>query len=198
MQITLVRHAQTPGNALRRYIGSTDEPLSEAGLLAARACGADRSVRRVFVTPLQRTAQTAALLFPAAEQIILPALREMDFGLFEGRNADELSASAAYRAWVDGLCEGPCPGGESRAAFTARVLEGFTAAVTELLAEKEEAAVFVVHGGTIMAILSGLARPALSYFSCAVGNCARVACRTAPGEGALPFTLCGVRLPAAR
>ena len=44
MRIVLLRHGQTPGNVLKRYIGRTDEPLSEAGERAARAVGAVQGV----------------------------------------------------------------------------------------------------------------------------------------------------------
>ena len=38
MQIVLIRHGQTPGNALRRYIGRTD--IRNAAGCAARFCHA--------------------------------------------------------------------------------------------------------------------------------------------------------------
>ena len=45
MQIVLIRHGQTPGNALRRYIGRTDEPLSAEGVRALEAFGTLPDVR---------------------------------------------------------------------------------------------------------------------------------------------------------
>lgn len=68
MQVVLIRHGQTPGNALRRYIGRTDEPLSAEGVRALEAFGTLPEVRHVFVTPLCRTQQTARILLPCAEQ----------------------------------------------------------------------------------------------------------------------------------
>ena len=102
MQIYLIRHGQTAGNALRRYIGSTDQPLTPEGAEGAKAAGARRSVQSVFVTPLVRTQQTACILFPDAEQTVVPALREMDFGDFEDRSFEDMKDDPAYRAWVDG------------------------------------------------------------------------------------------------
>ena len=75
MQIYLIRHGQTAGNALRRYIGSTNQPLTPEGAEGAKAAGARRSVRSVFVTPLVRTQQTARILCPDAEQTVVTALR---------------------------------------------------------------------------------------------------------------------------
>ena len=31
LKLYLIRHGQTPGNKLSRYIGTTDEPLSDEG-----------------------------------------------------------------------------------------------------------------------------------------------------------------------
>ncbi len=198
MQIILIRHAQTAGNLLRRYIGSTDEPLSPQGAAAAAAAAPKFQPKTVYVTPLCRTRQTAEILFPAARQIVVPALREMDFGLFEGRSADEMENDAAYRAWVDGMCLGLCPNGESRDAFCARVRDGFLEVVAPLLENGASQAVFVVHGGTIMALLSQLAQPKTEYYDGAVSNCQVVSCTLLRSERAnCAFSLCNVQKPSA-
>ena len=176
MRLLLIRHAQTAGNLAHRYIGATDEPLCPLGEQTARDAAPVRPPDTVYVTTMRRTQQTAKILFPTARQIIVPGLREMDFGAFEGKNYEEMAHDAAYRAWVDGGCLGTCPGGESRAAFCARVCEAFTALRREWLAAGTESAVLVVHGGTIMALLSSLARPEIDYYAAGVGNCRGVSC----------------------
>ena len=88
MLIVLLRHGQTAYNEQRRYQGAADVPLSPAGRAALKK--ADFETETVYVTPLCRTEQTARILFPHARQIVVPALREMDFGVFEGRTYDEM------------------------------------------------------------------------------------------------------------
>lgn len=177
MQLIFIRHGQTAGNLLRRYIGRTDEPLCPQGIAAIQAAAPGWEPECVFTTPLLRTQQTAALLFPHARQIVIPALREMDFGAFEGRSADEMAEDDAYRAWVDGGCVAACPAGESRDGFIRRVYDGFVAEALPLLPPRWTQGVFVVHGGTIMALLSQFARPHMDYYSGAVGNGQAVCCR---------------------
>lgn len=192
MKVLLIRHGMTAGNALRRYIGRTDEPLSPQGFEAAQAACGNTAVDFVYVTPLLRTRQTAAILFPNAKQIIVDDLREMDFGDFEGRSADEMNNDQAYREWVDGSCMGQCPNGESTEAFKRRVLTAFEKTMYNHSPSAETAA-FVVHGGTIMAVLEKYARPAMSFYDGYAKNCGGFLCTVSPTEdNALPFVLTDV------
>ncbi len=186
MRITLIRHGMTPGNREHRYIGRTDEPLAPQG--AAVLCPQPDPPGRVFVTPLLRTAQTAALLFPAARQQVVVGLREMDFGDFEGRNADEMADDSAYRAWVAGNCVASCPNGESMEGFSRRVCAAFSAVVADAAARSVEELTFVVHGGVIMAVLAAFALPKRPYFDYAVGNARGYVCRADFAENGLTLT----------
>ena len=133
MEILLLRHGMTGGNLQKRYIGITDEPLCTEGREQLRrdhggqgAVFARRNALRVFTSPLLRCRQTAELLFPKAEQVLIPELQEMNFGIFENRAfAGDLEFSPEYQSWLDGWCEGPIPGGEQKNAFTERCILGF-------------------------------------------------------------------------
>lgn len=158
MLIYLLRHGETAWNAEKRYQGLTDIPLSDRGRAALRQ--ADFSPERVYVSPLRRAAETAAILFPEARQVTVSDFREMDFGVFEGRTADEMAGDPAYRAWVAGGCRGRCPGGEDLAEFSDRVWAAFA----KLLEIEQERLVIVAHGGVQMAILERYARPHRDHF----------------------------------
>ncbi len=160
MQVIMIRHGETIWSSERRYQGISDVPLSEEGRRKLKP--ADLKPRRVFVTPLVRTRETAEILFPEAEQIIVPGLSEMNFGIFEGKNYRELNGNPAYRAWVDSGCLAACPGGESKAEFSRRVCGAFE----ELMAGPPagEDVVIVAHGGTLMAVCTLYVRPPRDYF----------------------------------
>ena len=158
MRVWLIRHGMTRLGEAKRYQGVLDDGLSETGRAALKR--ADIEAARVYVSPLLRARETASILFPAAEQIVVPDLREMDFGVFEGRGWWEMEQDEDYRAWVDGGCSGRCPGGEDRAEYTARVC----AAVEKLLQTEEDELVIVAHGGTQMAVLERWGRPAREYW----------------------------------
>jgi len=104
-----------------------------------------------------RAKQTASICFPDSKQIITEDLREMDFGDFEGKTADDMKDDTAYLRWVDGGCEGPCPGGESLSSFSKRVCGAFNTIVRKAISDGEKCVVIVAHGGTIMAIMASYA-----------------------------------------
>lgn len=163
MRIELIRHGATALQAEHRYQGITDAPLSDAGRSALHA--ADYVPERVIVTPLRRTQETAAILFPDVPQIIISGLQEMNFGHFEGKNYLEMQHDPDYRAWVDGMCLGPCPGGESKAEYVARVTAVFTDLMNQAMTEHWQDCVIVAHGGTQMALLEQFATEPRDYYA---------------------------------
>ncbi len=185
-KVFLIRHGSTAGNLEQRYVGTTDEPLTEE---ARRILEENREqyprADVVFASPLLRCVQTAELLYPEKEIKVLPDLREIDFGTFEYKNYEELKDDPGYQAWVDSGGTAAFPGGESRETFCTRCCAAFLKACREAASrqtteEKEEAqgirAAFVVHGGTIMAVLDRYSEPHRDYFEWQAGNGEGFAC----------------------
>ena len=168
MTIWLLRHGRTRYNDERRYQGQLDIPLSPEG--AAELTAADLAPETVYVSPLRRSQQTAQIIFPTARQVVVDDFSEMDFGVFDGRTADEMAEDADYRAWVDGDCTAQCPGGESRAAFCARSCAAFERLLEEKRKEQAEDLVIVAHGGTLRAVMERFALPEQDYFDWMSGN----------------------------
>ena len=172
MKVYLFRHGQTPGNAAHRYLGITDEPLSELGMETARMTGSDLTVGEVLVSPLKRTQMTAAILFPNAKQRVCDSFREMDFGDFEGRSAQEMENDADFRYWVEKTqCMGPCSHGDATVVFQHRVATAFRREVEKALAAGKESLYLVVHGGVIMTVLYRFGRPQAPFYDWPLDNC---------------------------
>ena len=85
LKLILIRHGETQGNKLKRYIGKrTDEPLCpEAGNMLAQL--AYPEVQAVYASPMIRCTQTAGILFPGKKLNIIDELAECDFGEFENK-----------------------------------------------------------------------------------------------------------------
>lgn len=163
IDLVCIRHGTTQANREHRYAGRLDEPLSAEGireLRRAKHAGCYPDIDYLFSSPMKRCLETARLLYPGREAGIIPDWAEMDFGIFEGKNYMDLQGDAAYQAWVDSNGTLPFPGGESREDFIRRCERGLyqvAGKLSELLDGGERRTVTVgciVHGGTIMSLLS--------------------------------------------
>ena len=180
--MALIRHGMTPGNEEHRYIGRTDEPLSQKGreqLLTLQKKGVYPAAACVAASPLERCRQTAELLYPGQAPCVFDQFREMDFGAFEGHNYEELKADVRYQAWIDSGGTLPFPEGESREEFIRRSVAGYEKMVYHMKRIWERSAASgqrdrkiqnasaVVHGGTIMALLDAFAEGSYYDYQCA-------------------------------
>ena len=160
-KITWIRHGMTQANGEHRYLGKTDEPLSETGIRLLQEKKKEyfsSPPEFLYTSPMKRCVQ-------------------MDFGQFEGKNYEELKDNPCYQKWIDSNGTLPFPGGESREQFIRRSMEGFDRMMSDILKRSEKntgrqndkdprylnsdrgteiPVVVVVHGGTIMAVLSSL------------------------------------------
>ena len=102
MTLTLIRHGLTEGNLKRLYYGSTDLPLTEAGIAALHSDPpAAPEAQDYYTSGMRRTEQTFAILFGERPHEIVRDLREIDFGHFEMRSYEELKDDPEFRHWCD-------------------------------------------------------------------------------------------------
>ena len=173
MDVYLIRHGLTKSNRELRYLGRTDEPLSDEGRAGAEHAGRFPAVRAVATSPMLRTRQTAGILFPGAELIVYDGFREMDFGDFEGRLPDELAGDADYLAWVSAECALPCPGGETAEGFLGRCEAALISAVRDACERGDDRLIVVTHGGVIMTLMQRYSGDAeKTFFDWYPKNCA--------------------------
>ena len=169
IKLRLIRHGKTEGNKLARYIGTTDEPLCQEGIEFLKKMDYPK-VQEIYVSPLRRCVQTAEILFPEKPVHIIEELAECDFGEFEKKTYEELKNHPAYQKWLDSGGAAAFPGGEGREAFVKRSVAAFEEAVRKLMENGCRRAAFVVHGGTIMAVLSEFDREKRDFYQWQVAN----------------------------
>mgnify|MGYP002509757282 CR=1 FL=1 len=162
MEVVLIRHFKTVGNLEGRYIGSTDEPVVQKEA-AEEVRKKYPEVETLVSSPMKRCLQTAELIYGRQPDIVCELLREKDFGKFEGKNHEELKEEPKYQEWLDSGGALPFPEGEAQEHFQSRSVKGFNLMTDSLIEEECEKAAFVVHGGTIMAILSEYVAGSLFY-----------------------------------
>lgn len=157
--IYLIRHLRTIDNLEGRYSDASDPSLSDPPELTPIPQAILAS--KVICSPLRRAQETAERWLPNQPMVIDDNLKELNFGRFAGKTANEMKEDQAYRDWVDQGCVTDIPDGESFDSFKSRVKDAF-------LRHLEDGAVFVTHAGPIMVILEAFADT--PYFSEHIGN----------------------------
>lgn len=155
--IQLIRNGLTSGNLDGKYIGHIDEPLSDEGVEQINQMKREYTypaVEAVFSSPLSRCVQTAKLIYPAREPIIMDGLIEYNFGEFEGKTAEELEDHPVFASWLAGEKNVTPPFGESNEEFSKRIATTFIKVVDGLIESGVTKSAIVTHGGVIMALLS--------------------------------------------
>jgi alpha-ribazole phosphatase len=156
--VYLVRHGEVELAAEGRFFGHTDVELSAAGRIQVEALArqlAPEPIDAVYASDLRRARESAAPLAGTRglAPVLVPALREMAMGRWEGLTFREIREREpeTVAAWFGNLETFPFPGGESLQDLRARVLP----ALAEILARHAGGRVAVVaHGGTNRVILA--------------------------------------------
>jgi probable phosphoglycerate mutase len=150
MSIILVRHGETPLN-VARTLQPADTPLSDTGVKQALAVAqrlAGLQVAAILTSDLPRALQTAQAIAAATGAPVTPTplLHERNFGDLRGQPYDSLGYNPLT------LVDAP-PGGESMAAFQARVAQAF-ALMVEMRQRTGGHLAVVTHGLVIRALLA--------------------------------------------
>ena len=156
-QVILVRHAETTWNLESRYQGQLDSPLTERGILQAKAL-ADRlrqiDLDQIYASDLGRAMHTAEKISAASGHTVGfdPRLRERHFGIFHGLQKPNIPGKypEEYRAFTSGDPDYVPPEGESLQQLHDRSL-----ACLEELADRHagQRLVLVTHGGVLGALI---------------------------------------------
>lgn len=159
-RVFLVRHGATALTAEDRFAGSSDVPLSEegrrqAGSLCERL--KEQAIDAIYASPLERAHETARILaVPHGLRVVVDAaLREIDYGRWEGRTRDEVQAAFAeeFAIWEEDPFTVAPEGGESGVAVLNRALP-FMRQVVER--HRHRSVAIVAHKGTIRLLVASL------------------------------------------
>jgi len=125
-RIVLCRHAATDHNLAMRYLSTSDLPLGAHGRAQCETLrGAIGSLvfERCLVSPMRRCLETREIVAASIPFAIEPALREVDFGSWEGRTPEWVERNdpeGLARRRSDPVNFEP-PGGESIARAALRI-----------------------------------------------------------------------------
>ena len=147
-RLSIIRHGRTIANDKGIYIGKTDYPLSETGrseLLDKLDEFIYPKVERVYSSPLKRCTETAEILFPHKELLLVDDLRELDFGEFEGKSVEELINREEYKHWLKGGIDNAPPNGESLSELSLRSFKALEEIVVDMMREDITHCAVITH-----------------------------------------------------
>lgn len=161
--LSVFRHGRTKANEEGIYIGSTDLPLTGEGSaeLAGKAdCYQYPRVQRVYSSPLLRCTETAEILFPEVPLYLAEDLRELNFGIFEGKSAMELVGREDYRTWLKGGSpEVRPPEGESAEELCIRTYRALRRILMDMMENDFAHCAVITHAGVISNMLACFGLP---------------------------------------
>jgi alpha-ribazole phosphatase len=157
VKLFLVRHGETAWNKFYRYQGHTDVPLSEEGFRQAQLVAGRlkaKPLTAVYASDLSRARQTAEIIAAGHGLTVItdPALREVDYGLWEGLTLAEINAKypGLRDKWLADPENMAVPGGESLGAVRDRAV----AFIEKIRPQHPDGnVVAVTHGGLIAMLL---------------------------------------------
>ena len=186
--LDLMRHGEPVGG--RKYRGQIDDPLSEKGWAQMQAAVGDAAPwTRIVSSPLLRCRAFAEALAGRHELplILDDRLREVGFGIWEGKSAAEIELEAPgtlARCKADPLHSRPL-GAEPLAEFQARVAAGLDAIVTQ---QQDQHVLVVGHAGVVrMALAWALHIPLQHAYRIEVASASMTRLRFSGGRASLIF-----------
>lgn len=180
MPIYLIRHAESEGNAGRRYQGHQDTALTAQGEAQARRLGRyfkrqGLSCDALVCSPLKRALRTAQLIAAEAslpEPVREPLLIEYHVGELEGLGIDEIELRWPGFQSRPLVSRGDFSafGGESYRQMQQRLKRFIAAQLRQFSAEQNVIA--VSHGGTLFQLLKlWCGWPVPRHYFMRIGNC---------------------------
>ncbi len=109
---------------------------------------------------MSRCRQTAEILFPETELYIAEDLRELNFGIFEGKTAAELVGREDYRAWLKGGApDVRPPEGESAEELCIRSYRALNRILLDMMENDFQHCAAITHSGVISNMLACFGMP---------------------------------------
>ena len=160
LNLFLLRHGETESSFSGGYCGLTDIGLTPEGRDMAEDFAAayhHHPWQGIYVSPLQRTRATAEPLcrLSGREMQLRPGLREIEYGEWEGKSAQQVAADHArdYQRWLSDAGWNAPTGGERGVDVARRAL----AVLDEIQHAHPEGDVLVVsHKATIRVLICSL------------------------------------------
>lgn len=165
MKLYIVRHGETEENIKKTYYGDIDCQLTLKGIEQAELLGKKLqhiNFDKVFCSEKKRAKETLKKIYQGEDFIVDSRLNERKFGIFEGKNYNQLQRSfkSEYDGWTKNW-KNYCPeNGESFVQVYHRVKDF----MDDLKKESVENVLICTHGGIIRTIYTYILEGSLDNY----------------------------------
>ncbi|MFH1199235.1 MAG: histidine phosphatase family protein [Candidatus Omnitrophota bacterium] len=155
-KLILIRHGQTQWNLKKKYCGFADIGLNATGKQQAKKLQKrlkNQVIDKIYVSDRKRAIQSAKILFKERKIKIVPGLKEMNFGIFEGLTYKQIikKYGKLYSKWLNKPYSITLPKGEGLKGLEKRVAKAIKKIVS---LNKNKTMAIVCHGGVTSAFLN--------------------------------------------
>ena len=160
-RLHLIRHGISEDNVKHLLGGSgRNAHLSEEGktqLLEMKEKFAYPMADTLFVSPMNRTIETAEILYPSHKRIITSALIEANYGIMEGKPREE--TYAFFEEWMRPENPTTPEGAEAYFTFKMRSAVVISTLLEGMMKSGIYEAIAITHGGLIASALASIGLP---------------------------------------
>lgn len=159
MKLILARHAETHANKNRIFSGWTDYPLTDKGEKQAQRLAYELkknyNIDEMYSSPLDRALTTSKAVSESIEREIITTdcLKEVNFGLFEGKTGKEIETyhGEHWKSWHNDYVNYRLPDGENLIDLLARIKP-----LIEDLRKTDKVCLLVAHSAVIQVAITYL------------------------------------------
>ncbi len=156
----LLRHGETKWNRLSKTQGCVDTDLSEEGLIQGRKLAlrlTSENITAIYTSNLKRAYSTAQIIGQTLNIPIniLPDLREMNFGRWEGMDIDSIKKKYydIHRLWISDPRKARIPDAEHLTQVQDRAVKAASGIINS---HRGDNIAVVSHGITLKCLIFGL------------------------------------------
>ncbi len=171
MKILLIRHGETKSNIERIYSGWSDVLLNKNGIKQAKKLAnflSNKKIHKIYSSDLKRAKEFSKIAFGNRKIHLLPELREINFGDFEGLKHEEIISlfPKEYKTWLKNPKKASIPNGENLTDLKKRVMSFFK----KIKGTNDHTTIAVIsHAGPIKAIVAH-AKKSANFWTIKIDN----------------------------
>ena len=172
IEIFLIRSGMTASDKAQRYLGKSDEPLCDEGIMRLEERVFEKRYpkpERLYTASSNRCRQTMAIIYPGCPAVVAEGFSAFDYGCFEGKTYSELCAEPLFTEWTSGKLTNP-PDAEDANILIYKNVAAFRAIMKECVEKSIKSVAIITHKNAIVSVSRRMCIPRSVYQNVGIGH----------------------------